>query len=73
MQTFFQNFMTQGDYETFYPYLMGVGKSAPNNFESSFFINDEKKDTNKKNYIVVSVILAVLLIAGIFIYKANKK
>lgn len=36
MQTFFQNFMTEGDYETFYPYIMGVGKGAPNNFESSF-------------------------------------
>lgn len=43
MQTFFQNFMTEGDYETFYPYLMGVGKGAPNNFESSY-----NKDCGKK-------------------------
>jgi hypothetical protein len=28
--------MTQGDFETFYPFQAGVGKNAPNNFESSF-------------------------------------
>jgi len=28
--------MTQGDFETFYPFQAGIGKGAPNNFESSF-------------------------------------
>ena len=28
--------MTQGDFETFYPFQAGVGQNAPNNFESSF-------------------------------------
>jgi hypothetical protein len=37
----FNTFMTQGDLETFYPFQMGVGKGAPNNFESSY---DEDSD-----------------------------
>lgn len=41
MKTFFNTFMTQGDLETFYPYQMGVGNGAPNNFESSY---DEDSD-----------------------------
>lgn len=28
--------MTQGDFETFYPFQAGIGKNAPNNFESSY-------------------------------------
>ena len=28
--------MTQGDFETFYPFQAGVGQNAPNNFESSY-------------------------------------
>jgi hypothetical protein len=76
MQTFFQNFMTQGDYETFYPYLMGVGKGAPNNFESSFDVN--QKENNKENkdvnlYITIGVIVFVLLIGGYLLYKFSKR
>lgn len=40
--------MTEGDYETFYPYLMGVGKGAPNNFESSFD-DDNDPDLDDSN------------------------
>jgi hypothetical protein len=76
MQTFFQNFMTEGDYETFYPYLMGVGKGAPNNFESSFDVN--QKENNKENkdvnlYIAIVVVAVVLLIGGYLLYKFSKK
>lgn len=28
--------MTQGDFETFYPFQAGIGNNAPNNFESSY-------------------------------------
>lgn len=28
--------MTQGDFETFYPFQAGIGKGAPNNFESGY-------------------------------------
>lgn len=76
MQTFFQNFMTEGDYETFYPYLMGVGKGAPNNFESSFDSSQKENIKENKNvnlYITIGVIAIVLIIGGFMLYKISKK
>lgn len=76
MQTFFQNFMTEGDYETFYPYLMGVGKGAPNNFESSFDSSQKENSKENKNvnlYVSIGIVSIVLLIGGYFLYKFSKK
>lgn len=40
--------MTTGDFETFYPFQMGVGKGALNNFESSYS-DDDDPDLDDRN------------------------
>ncbi len=56
MNTLFNTSMTNGDLETFYPFQMGVGKGAPNNFESSYDedsnpeLNDEYDDQENTDY-----------------------
>ena len=41
--------MTRGDYQTFYPYAMGIGAGYPGNFESSFDEDENDPSLDDRN------------------------